>query len=207
MSAESAEQAGDTAAEFQNYVRMAEALLFAAVEPLDEATLRARLPKGAAVAEVIKAIRRSYASRGVNLIEVGGRWTFRTAPDLAHVLEFVQTESRRMSKAAIETLAIVAYHQPVTRAGIEEIRGVSISRGTLDLLIEVGWVKMAGRKRTPGRPVTYGTTERFLEHFGLYSADDLPGIDELKATGILDSRPSVGSLFDPAEKQDDEDGD
>ena len=175
-------------AEFQSYVRMAEALLFAAVEPLDEATLKARLPTGAVIADVVDALTRSYANRGVNLVEVGGKWTFRTAPDLKYLLEFVQQESRRLSKAAVETLAIVAYHQPVTRAEIEEIRGVSISKGTLDLLIEAGWAKIAGRKRTPGRPVTYGTTEAFLEHFSLKSVDDLPGIDELKATGLLEVR-------------------
>ncbi len=172
--------------EYQNQVRMAEALLFAAAEPLDDGTLLARLPDGAPLERLIATLRRSYATRGVNLVKVAGRWAFRTAPDLAFLMEEERKVTRRLTKAALETLAIVAYHQPVTRAEIEDIRGVTVHRGTLDLLMERGWVRMMGRRRSPGRPVTYGTSDGFLEHFGLASIDDLPGIEELKATGLAD---------------------
>ena len=172
--------------EYQNLIRMVEALLFAAAEPLDDATLASRLPQDAPLENLLASLRQNYAPRGVNLIQVAGRWTFRTAPDLAFLMEKERKVSRRLSKASLETLAIVAYHQPVTRAEIEDIRGVSINRGTLDLLMEAGWVRMMGRRRSPGRPVTYGTTDGFLKHFGLPAIGDLPGMDELKATGLAE---------------------
>ncbi|RIK94432.1 MAG: SMC-Scp complex subunit ScpB [Proteobacteria bacterium] len=168
------------------HLRMVEALLFASAEPLSEAALAERVPEGADVAAILTALSEHYAPRGVNLVSVAGKWMFRTAADLAFLLRKELEEPRRLSRAAVETLAIVAYHQPVTRAEIEEIRGVGLSKGTLDVLMEAGWVKPRGRKRTPGRPVTYGTSESFLVHFGLASVDDLPGIEELKAAGLLD---------------------
>tara|TARA_B100000686_G_C16667633_1_gene904496 strand:- start:362 stop:994 length:633 start_codon:yes stop_codon:yes gene_type:complete len=173
--------------EYQHQVRMVEALLFVAAKPLDDATLAARLPDGAPLEKLLATLRQSYAPRGINLVQVAGRWAFRTSPDLSFLMEEERTVTRRLSKAALETLAIVAYHQPITRAEIEDIRGVSVSRGTLDLLMEEGWVRMMGRRRSPGRPVTYGTADAFLEHFGLPSLDDLPGIEELKATGLAES--------------------
>ncbi|MCH8187298.1 MAG: SMC-Scp complex subunit ScpB [Proteobacteria bacterium] len=176
------------------HLRMAEALLFAADEPLDNKSLAARLPEGADVPALMKELSERYQGRGVTLVKVAGKWAFRTAPDLAFLLEKERTVTRRLSKAAVETLAIVAYHQPVTRAEIEEIRGVGISRGTLDMLMEVGWVRLRGRRRTPGRPVTYGTTEDFLDHFGLEGLDDLPGVEELKKSGLLRAEPPT-SLF------------
>ncbi len=176
------------------HLRMVEALLFAAAEPLDEASLAARLPAGADVTAALAALVDHYKGRGVNLIRVAGRWALRTAPDLARLLEEERQVTRRLSRAAVETLAIIAYHQPVTRAEIEEIRGVASSRGTLEVLMEAGWVRPRGRRRTPGRPVTYGTTDEFLIHFGLASLDDLPGIDELKAAGVLDTRPGPAPL-------------
>jgi len=179
-------------------LRMAEALLFAAAEPLDEAALAARLPDGADVPALLTELAQSYAARGVNLVRVAGKWQFRTAPDLAFLMRIEKQEVRRLSRAAIETLAIIAYHQPVTRAEIEEIRGVGLSKGTLDLLLEIAWVKPAGRKQTPGRPVTYATSEEFLIHFGLNRVGDLPGIEELKATGLLDP-VSTGAMAPMAE--------
>lgn len=169
-------------------LRMMEALLFAAAEPLDEATLAAKLPKGADVPDLLDRVQEAYEGRGVQLVCVGGAWRFQTASDLAWLLEDVREEPRKLSSAGQETLAIIAYHQPVTRAEIEEIRGVAVSKGTIDLLMEIGWVRMRGRRRTPGRPVTYGTTDAFLSHFGLESLGDLPGKAELKAAGMLDSR-------------------
>ncbi|HEY5048668.1 MAG TPA: SMC-Scp complex subunit ScpB [Rhizomicrobium sp.] len=176
------------------HLRMAEAILFAASAPLDEKTLATSLPEGADVAALIAGLVNIYETRGVNLVGVAGKWQFRTAPDLAFLLRKEQPEQKRLSRAAIETLAIVAYHQPVTRAEIEDIRGVALSKGTIDTLMEVGWVKFRGRKRTPGRPVTYGTTEAFLVHFGLENVSHLPGMDELKAAGFLDAMPP--SCFD-----------
>lgn len=176
------------------HLRMTEALLFAAAEPLDEASLAARLPEGADVPALLLELKAFYANRGVNLIQVAGKWALRTAPDLAPLLEKHRQVSRKLSRAALETLAIVAYHQPVSRAEIEEIRGVGLSRGTLDLLFEAGWVRPKGRRRSPGRPITYGTTDDFLSHFGLESLGDLPGVDELKAAGLLDARPSTELL-------------
>ncbi len=170
------------------HVRMAEALLFAAEEPLDETTLAQRLPEGADIPAVIAALTAHYAVRGVNLMTTNGRWWFRTSPDLAPILNRERQEQKKLSRAALETLAIVAYHQPVTRAEIEGIRGVSVAKGTLEVLLETGWVRLRGRRRTPGRPVTFGTTQSFLEHFGIETIADLPGVDELKAAGLLDAR-------------------
>ncbi len=166
-------------------VRLAEALLFAAAEPLDEETLARHLPEGEDVAAVLAEIAALYRGRGVELVRVAGRWALRTAPDLAPYLTEEREQTRHLSRAAVETLAIIAYHQPVTRAEIEEIRGVGLSRGTLDILLEAGWVRPRGRRRTPGRPLTYGTTDEFLIHFGLDSLQDLPGIEELKAAGLM----------------------
>ena len=181
------------------HLRMTEALLFAAAEPLDEGSLAARLPEGAEVPALLLELKAHYAHRGVNLVQVAGKWALRTAPDLAALLEKQREVPRRLSRAALETLAIIAYHQPVSRAEIEEIRGVGLSRGTLDLLFEAGWVRPKGRRRTPGRPITYGTTEDFLVHFGLESLGDLPGLDELKAAGLLDTQPSPALLAAIAE--------
>lgn len=174
------------------HLRMAEALLFAAGEPLDAKALSPSLPEGADVPALLAELQRIYEGRGVTLLNVAGKWQFRTAPDLAFLLRKEQPEQRRLSRAAIETLAIIAYHQPVTRAEIEDIRGVMLSKGTIDVLMEIGWVKIRGRKRTPGRPVTFGTTEAFLVQFGLESVNHLPGTDELKAAGFLEAIPPAG---------------
>jgi len=173
-------------------VRIAEALLFAAGEPLEESAIAERLPAGVNAAAVLEELRRHYAGRGVNLVRVARKWTFRTAADLGWLLSRETHERKKLSRAAIETLAIIAYHQPVTRAEIEDIRGVAISKGTLDVLIETGWVRLRGRRKAPGRPVTYGTTEAFLLHFGLESVGDLPGLDELKSAGLFDGRLPQG---------------
>jgi segregation and condensation protein B len=173
-------------------LRIAEALVFAAAEPLDEATIAGRLPEGADVPAIMAELQRVYAGRGVNLVRVARKWTFRTAVDLSWLLSREDREQRKLSRAAIETLAIIAYHQPVTRADIEEIRGVAVSKGALDVLMEAGWVRMRGRRRAPGRPITYGTTHEFLIHFGLDSVGDLPGLDELKGAGLFDGKLPVG---------------
>jgi segregation and condensation protein B len=190
-------------------LRLLEALLFASAEPLDEKTLAARLPQGADVKAALEQLRADYAPRGVNLVRVAGKWAFRTAPDLSWLLTKDSVVPRKLSRAAIETLAIVAYHQPVTRAEVEEIRGISAAKGTLDVLLETGWVRPRGRRKAPGRPVTYGTTEMFLAHFGLEALDDLPGLDELKGSGLLDGRLppgfSVPSPSDDPALRDDED--
>lgn len=193
--------------EHARHIRMVEALLFAAAEPLDEGSLAVRLPDGVNVPEVLEFLELSYQARGVNLIKVAGKWAFRTAPDLAHLLQREVQTPRRLSRAAVETLAIVAYHQPTTRAEIEEIRGVSISRGTLDLLMETGWVRISGRRRTPGRPVTYAITDGFLDHFGLEDVKDLPGVKELKAAGLLDSSPPLNFMTELEEMADGEEDD
>lgn len=173
--------------ETNQHLRILEALLFAAAEPLDEDTLAQRLPAGVDVKGLIGQLQAFYAARGVNLVQIAGKWTFRTAADLAFLLRREAVEQRRLSRAAMETLAIIAYHQPVTRAEIEEIRGVSVSKGSLDILLEIGWVRPRGRRRTPGKPLTYGTSEDFLSHFGLSAVGDLPGLDDLRAAGLLDS--------------------
>lgn len=176
------------------HLRLIEAILFAAAEPVPERALAERLPEDADVAAALEHLRAQYAGRGVNLVKAGQAWALRTAPDLAQLLTRETEVARRLSRAAVETLAIIAYHQPVTRAEIEEIRGVGLSRGTLDMLFEQGWVRPKGRRRTPGRPVTWGTTDGFLDHFGLESLGDLPGIDELKAAGLLDARPAIDTI-------------
>jgi segregation and condensation protein B len=173
-------------------LRLLEALLFAAAEPLDEKVLAARMPADVDVGATLKRLQAEYAPRGVNLVRVAGKWSFRTAGDLSWLLTKDSIVTRKLSRAAIETLAIVAYHQPVTRVEIEEVRGVVASKGTLDVLLETGWVRPRGRRKTPGRPVTYGTTEAFLSHFGLEALDDLPGLDELKGSGLLDGRLPPG---------------
>jgi segregation and condensation protein B len=175
-------------------LRVLEALLFAAAEPLDEASLAKHLGAKEGVTLLLEELQSLYSGRGVNLVRVAGKWAFRTAEDLSFLLEHYSVEQRKLSKAALETLAIIAYHQPVTRAEIEEIRGVSTSKGSLDVLLEAGWVRLRGRRRAPGRPVTYGTTEAFLDHFGFDSVRDLPGLAELKGAGLLDSNLPPGFI-------------
>jgi segregation and condensation protein B len=166
-------------------LRRAEAILFASDEPIDAATLMEALPQGIEPGDVLVQLKAQYASRGVQLVEVAGKWRFQSAPDLAFLFEETREQPRSLSRAALETLAIIAYCQPVTRAEIEDVRGVAVSTGTLDILMEAGWVRPRGRRRTPGRPVTYGTTDSFLVHFGLDAVDSLPGRNELQASGLL----------------------
>ena len=173
-------------------MRLLEALLFAAGTPLDEATLRKRLPDGVDLRDALARLKAEYATRGVNLVRVGKKWTFRTADDLSWLLTKETVETRKLSRAAIETLAIIAYHQPVTRAEIEEIRGVATAAGTLDVLLRTGWIRPRGRRKAPGRPITYGTTEDFLSHFGLEEVAALPGLDELKGAGLLEGNMPTG---------------
>ena len=178
-------------------LRLMEAILFAASEPVDEDALAERFAEGTDVATLIDELAATYAGRGVALVRVAGGWCFRTAEDLAGHMRIERKVTRKPSRAAVETLAVIAYHQPVTRSEVEEIRGVAASRGTFDILLEAGWIRPVGRRRTPGRPVTWGTTDGFLAHFGLSGLADLPGIDELKATGLLDTRPAsaiIGSV-------------
>jgi segregation and condensation protein B len=190
-------------------LRLLEAMLFASAEPLDEGTLAARLPAEVDLRAALARLQQDYAPRGVNLVRVGGKWTFRTASDLTWLLSKETIETRKLSRAAIETLAIIAYHQPVTRTEIEEIRGVSTSKGSVDVLLQTGWIRPRGRRKAPGRPVTYGTTETFLSHFGLDALDDLPGLEELKGSGLLDGRLppgfSVPAPSDDPALRDDED--
>src|SRR6201994_3501653 len=173
-------------------VRIAEALVFAAAEPLEESVIAQRLSQGADVEAVMDELRRLYEGRGVNLVRAAGRWMFRTADDLSWALGRDRDEKRKLSRAALETLAIVAYHQPVTRADIEQIRGVAVSKGALDVLMEARWVRMRGRRKAPGRPITYGTTTQFLVEFGLNAIADLPGLDELKGAGLFEGKLPVG---------------
>ncbi len=190
-------------------LRVLEALLFASTEPLDANSLLAYMGEGANIGELLLVLQARYADRGVNLVQRGDKWAFRTAEDLGFLLRRDEHESRPLSRAALETLSIIAYHQPATRAEIEEVRGVATGKGTLDLLMEAGWIRMRGRRRTPGRPVTYGTTDAFLDHFGLESLGDLPGLDELKGSGLLSGRlpPNlqIPLPFDGATLRDDED--
>jgi segregation and condensation protein B len=183
------ERAGESRAE---ELRLLEAMLFASSEPLDERTLAARLPQGIDVHTALLDLQQEYALRGVNLVRISGKWTFRTASDLAWLLSKESIETRKLSRAAIETLAIIAYHQPVTRAEIEDIRGVTTSKGSVDVLLETEWIRPRGRRKSPGRPVTYGTTEKFLSHFGLDAVGDLPGLEELRGSGLLDGRLPPG---------------
>lgn len=168
--------------------RIAEALVFASAGPVPEGYIADRLPSGVDVGHVMRQLRALYAGRGVNLVQVADHWAFRTAPDLSFVVRNDEGEVRKLSRAALEVLSIIAYHQPVTRAEIEDIRGVQTSKGTLDVLLEAGWVRFRGRRRTPGRPVTFGTTKDFLDHFGLEELRDLPGLEELKGAGLLSGR-------------------
>jgi len=194
------------------HLRMLEAILFAATAPLSETELASKMPEGVKIDALLHELQTAYASRGVNLKRVGEAWAFRTASDLGFLLEEHRQEEKKLSRPALETLAIIAYHQPVTRAEIEEVRGVSTSKGTLDVLLETGWVRPRGRRRTPGRPLTFGTTTEFLDHFGLTAISDLPGLAELKAAGLLnatippgfDAQPPFGEA--PAEDLLDEDG-
>jgi segregation and condensation protein B len=183
-------------------LRLLEALLFASPEPLAEDELARRLSDTAEVTALLRELAQSYAERGVNLVRLAGGWTFRTAPDLASQLKSERVVTRKLSRAAVETLAIVAYHQPVTRAEIEAIRGVALARGTLDRLMEAGWVRPVGRRDSPGRPLNWSTTPAFLAHFGLDSLDELPGIDELRAAGLLDIGPAVlGEAMEPVAEE------
>ena len=204
-----AEQSGAQPEGRPEELRLLEALLFASSEPLDTAALAKRMPEGVDVKAALAQLQADYAMRGVNLVRVANKWTFRTAGDLAWLMTRESTETRKLSRAAIEVLAIIAYHQPVTRAEIEEIRGVVTSKGTLDVLLETGWIRPRGRRKTPGRPLTFGTTEAFLSQFSLEALGDLPGLDELKGTGLLDSRlPSGFSVpvpsDDPALREDED---
>jgi segregation and condensation protein B len=185
------------------HLRIIEAMLFAATEPLTAEQLKAFLPKDADIDALLADLLENYSNRGVNLVQVAGKYMLRTAADVSYVLRRDTTQQKKLTKAGLETLAIIAYHQPVTRAEIEDIRGVAISKGTLDILLEIGWAKMRGRRKTPGRPVTYGVTEAFLTHFGLNEITDLPGLHELKAAGLLDANLPPG--FDlPLPKMSDE---
>ena len=184
--------------------RMVEAILFASAEPVSVRELNSRMPHGSNAAEALVHLRKRYTGRGVHVVRVGDAYAFRTAADLSFLMKKETVETRKLSRAAIETLAIVAYHQPVTRAEIEEIRGVSVSRGTLDQLLEMEWIRFGRRRMSPGRPVTFIVTEAFLDHFGLESARDLPGLKELRAAGLLESRPSI-STDGLTDENDDED--
>lgn len=174
--------------DLREQLRMVEAILFASSEPVSDKILLDRLPDGADLKVLMSELQQAYETRGVNVVKIGGNWAFRTADDLSFILQKEAVETKKLSRAALEVLAIIGYHQPVTRAEIEEIRGVATSKGTLDVLMETGWVKMRGRRKTPGRPVTYGTTDEFLDHFGLEELRDLPGLDELKGAGLLQSQ-------------------
>ncbi len=179
-----------------DHIRLVEALLFAATAPLSPKDLSRHFSDNVDLVPLLEELRSIYENRGVNLVKLEERWAFRTASDLAPLLRIEQSQVKRLTRAAIETLAIIAYHQPVTRAEIEEIRGVALSKGTLDTLLEIGWVRPKGRRRTPGRPVTWATSDAFLDHFSIENLADLPGIDELKMAGLLDARPAVTALGD-----------
>lgn len=200
MSRDSIERSLFAAPVMAEQERMVEAILFATAEPVTLAELEARLPDGCDAAEALAHLRRRYEGRGVQVVRIGDAYAFRTAPDLGFLMQKETVETRKLSRAAIETLAIVAYHQPVTRAEIEEIRGVAVSRGTVDQLLELDWIRFGRRRMTPGRPVTFVVTEAFLDHFGLESARDLPGLKELRQAGLLDNRPLPGAML-----RDDED--
>ncbi|MBX9829315.1 MAG: SMC-Scp complex subunit ScpB [Xanthobacteraceae bacterium] len=206
---EAVESAEQQPAVRPEYLRLLEALLFAASAPLDEKTLGSRLPEDVDVRQALRALQMEYAPRGVNLVKINNKWTFRTAADLSWLLTKEAIVPKKLSRAAVETLAVIAYHQPVTRAEVEEIRGVVMSKGTFDVLMETGWIKPRGRRKVPGRPITYGTTEDFLSHFGLEVLGDLPGLEELKGSGLLDHRLPPGFAVpmpsDDPQLRDDED--
>jgi|TARA_B110000977_G_scaffold82361_1_gene109983 segregation and condensation protein B len=185
--------------------RMVEAIFFASAEPVTVRELEARMPHGCDAAGAIVHLRKRYEGRGVNLSKVGDAWTMRTSPDLGFLMQKETVETRKLSRAAIETLAIIAYHQPVTRSEIEEIRGVSVSRGTVDQLLEMEWIRFGRRKMTPGRPVTFVVTQNFLGHFGLETARDLPGLKELRSAGLLENRPPPGTVPGPGDMDDEDD--
>lgn len=187
--------------------RMVEAVLFASAEPVTIADLEARMPHGSDAVQAVEILQKRYEGRGVRVTRVGEAWAIRTAPDLGFLMQKETVETRKLSRAAIETLAIVAYHQPCTRAEIEEIRGVSVSRGTIDQLLEMEWIRLGRRRMTPGRPVTFVVTPQFLDHFGLENARDLPGLKELRAAGLLENRPPPGTipLGEGQENEEDED--
>ncbi|MEP3112919.1 SMC-Scp complex subunit ScpB [Nisaea sp.] len=189
MSFDTSENSGPSRSE-----RIVEALLFASKDPLPISEIAERLPYGVSAESILETLQARYATRGVHLVQVKDCWAFRTAPDLGDALRVEMAVRRKLSRAAVETLSIVAYHEPVTRADIEEIRGVAVSKGTLDALLEAGWIQPRGRRQVPGRPLTWGTTEAFLDHFGLTALSDLPGLEELKATGMLDKRPGLTSI-------------
>ncbi len=193
VAAQVAEQDADRERRMSEDLRVLEALLFAVSEPVNERAIAERLGAGADVPGLLEQLRAIYQGRGVELLQANGRWSFRTAPDVSDRLRLEKLVPRKLSRAAIETLAIIAYHQPVTRAEIEEIRGVMVSTGTIDILLEEGWIKPRGRRQVPGRPVMWGTSNAFLDHFGLESILDLPGIDDLKAAGLLDSKRGVSA--------------
>ena len=176
------------------HLKLLEAFLFASAEPVPLKVLEERLPDGAEIEALIEELKNHYGECGINLVQIGKGWAFRTDPGLAQALLVDRTITRKLSRAAVETLAIIAYHQPVTRAEIEEIRGVGLSKGTMDVLFEAGWIRPRGRRRTPGKPVTWGTTEGFLDHFAMKSLEDLPGMEELKAAGLIDKRPAIQTL-------------
>ncbi|WP_299982902.1 SMC-Scp complex subunit ScpB [uncultured Ruegeria sp.] len=186
--------------------RMVEAVLFASAEPVTIAELEARMPHGSNASQAVELLQKRYEGRGVRVVRVGEAWAIRTAPDLGFLMQKETVETRKLSRAAVETLAIVAYHQPCTRAEIEEIRGVSVSRGTIDQLLEMEWIRLGRRRMTPGRPVTFVVTPEFLDHFGLENARDLPGLKELRAAGLLENRPPPGTV-PLVEGQEDEDED
>jgi segregation and condensation protein B len=185
-------QAGEQAETRPEHMRLLEALLFAAAVPLDEKTLGGRLPEDVDLKASLRALQAEYSTRGVNLVKIANKWAFRTAGDLSWLLTKEAIVPKKLSRAAIETLAVIAYHQPVTRAEVEEIRGVVMSKGTIDVLMETGWIRPRGRRKVPGRPITYGTSEDFLSHFGLEQLGDLPGLEELKGSGLLDNRLPPG---------------
>ena len=172
-------------------IRLLEAILFASTDPVTEKSLARRLPEGVEVAPMLEELKSHYEGRGINLVHAGGSWAFRSAGDLANMLNREIEVARKLGRATVETLAIIAYHQPITRGEIEDIRGVSLSKSTFDTLFEQGWVRPRGRRQTPGRPTTWGTTDGFLDHFGLENIKDLPGIEELKSAGLLDKRPAI----------------
>lgn len=187
--------------------RMVEAMLFASPEPLSIKQMEERMPHGSDPAEALAHLRKRYEGRGVRIAKIGQGWAIRTAPDLAFLMRREQVEQKRLSRAAVETLAIIAYHQPTTRAEIEEIRGVSVSKGTIDLLLEQEWIKLGRRRMTPGRPITFVTTMTFLDQFGLESPRDLPGVKELKAAGLLDNRSAIDFDGDDEDAEDRRDSD